>query len=308
MLDCIPQFQTTLDCMSDNRQTTLNRLISGIHEAIALPSSAFELVQLVNSREVTPSELSDVIRQDPALATKVLSRANSSHYGLSHSITDLTHAINLLGLNEIRNLALTLGMGQQFSTPKKAGRFCRESLWHHSVMVACVAESLAVKVNHLTPEVFYTAGLLHDLGWILMDHYMPRPFQQTLALIKSGTRRELAEKRVFTIEHTLLGAALGEKWNLPEEVLCAMLYHHQPHSYEGPHQALVNAVSIANYFVDQHVLFSVGFSTAQFPGDDIFLTVGMDGQQSQTMIENLPNLLNRAEELSNTSGDPIPLN
>ena len=122
--------------MSQNRQTTLNRLITGIHEAVALPSSAFELVNLVNSPEVAPSELSDVIRQDPALATKVLSRVNSCHYGLTHSITDLTHAINLLGFNEIRNLALTLGMGQQFSTPKKAGRFCRESLgitasWSH---------------------------------------------------------------------------------------------------------------------------------------------------------------------------------
>jgi putative nucleotidyltransferase with HDIG domain len=307
MLDCIPQFQSTLANMSDRRRQTLDRLISGIHDVVALPDSTFQLLDLVNSPDVAPSELTDVIRQDPALAARVLSRVNSSKYGLSHSITDLSHAINLLGIKEIRNLALTLGMGSRFATPRKAGNFCRESLWHHSVMVACVAESLALKVKASNPSVFYTAGLLHDLGWILMDHYMPQSFMQTLALIQSGTRREQAEKQVFTIEHTLLGAALGEKWHLPPEVLCAMLYHHQPKSYQGKHAALVNAVSIANYFVDQHVLYSVGFSTTQFPGDDVFLTIGMNSRQSQNLIASLPDLLEQAKGLAHEQTAEAPI-
>ncbi len=307
MLDCIPQFQSTLANMSDRRRQTLDRLISGIHDVVALPDSTFQLLDLVNSPDVAPSELTDVIRQDPALAARVLSRVNSSKYGLSHFITDLSHAINLLGIKEIRNLALTLGMGSRFATPRKAGNFCRESLWHHSVMVACVAESLALKVKASNPSVFYTAGLLHDLGWILMDHYMPQSFMQTLALIQSGTRREQAEKQVFTIEHTLLGAALGEKWHLPPEVLCAMLYHHQPKSYQGKHAALVNAVSIANYFVDQHVLYSVGFSTTQFPGDDVFLTIGMNSRQSQNLIASLPDLLEQAKGLAHEQTAEAPI-
>ena len=293
--------------MSNRRRQTLDRLIGGIHDVVALPNSTFQLLELVNSPDVAPSELTDVIRQDPALATRLLSRVNSSKYGLSHSITDLGHAIHLLGIKEIRNLALTLGMGSQFATRRKAGKFCRESLWHHSVMVACVAESLALKVNDPNPSVFYTAGLLHDLGWILMDHYMPQSFLQTLAPIQSGTRREHAEKQVFTIEHTLLGAALGEKWQLPPEVLCAMLYHHQPRSYQGKHAALVNAVSIANYFVDQHVMHSVGFSTTQFPGDDVFLTIGMDSRQSQNMISSLPDILEQAKGLSSEEQEEAPV-
>ena len=235
------------------------------------------------------------------MTAKILSQVNSSHYGLAHQVDDLSHAISLLGPKEIRTLAQTLNCAPLFSEKDEHPSFSRKELWRHCVVVGQIAQHIGELIGHGEPGVFYTAGVLHDLGWALMDQSLKRHFHQVLEQIESGAERSAAEVEVFTFDHTQLGAFVSEKWNLPAVVTAAIQHHHDPAGYAGDHQAVVNGVAIANYFADQNGASSLKSATVTFPGDDVFLAIGLGAKQSQSILEEIPSLIEKATQLSSNA-------
>ena len=134
-----------------------------------------------------------------------------------------------------------------------------------------------------------------------MDQSLKRHFHQVLEQIESGAERSAAEVEVFTFDHTQLGAFVSEKWNLPAVVTAAIQHHHDPAGYAGDHQAVVNGVAIANYFADQNGASSLKSATVTFPGDDVFLAIGLGAKQSQSILEEIPSLIEKATQLSSNA-------
>src|SRR4051812_4997615 len=166
--------------MTEERRLALERLFARIGDVTTLPAAAQKVLKLTEDENADPEKLREAIQGDPVLVARILRRLNSSYYALSQKISDLKTAVGLLGLREIRNLALTVFVSRVFEGDAVHGTYNRENLWAHSVGVA-VASRLVARVCGLSGcEEAYIGGLLHDIGLILLDQTLRRHFHKLI--------------------------------------------------------------------------------------------------------------------------------
>ena len=129
--------------ISSERREALERLFQHIGTVASLPASGQRVLSLTENESTSSEELRDAIQGDPVLVARILRRLNSSYFGLSHRITDVRTAVSLLGVREIRNLAITVFISKLFEEDGSYGIYRREGLWSHSVSVGVCARLVA---------------------------------------------------------------------------------------------------------------------------------------------------------------------
>jgi HD-like signal output (HDOD) protein len=284
--------------MTEERRLALERLFARIGEVASLPAAAERVLQITDSESVDANELCEAIQNDPVLVARILRRLNSSYYALSQKISDLKTAIGLLGLREIRNLALTVFVSRIYEGGESYGTYNRENLWSHSVGVG-VASRLVARVCGLSGcEEAYIAGLLHDLGLILIDQSLSRHFQKLIDSIDEKTPTYIVESRMLAFDHAMLGGFVARRWNFPDSVADAIAFHHQPWCYDGQHKELVNVVAVANYLCSRAGVTSLGVHNCPPPPDDIYRGLGLDQVTLAIIWEELDAALEKASSLA----------
>lgn len=213
-----------------------------------LPETALELLTLVNEREPDMDRLIRVIGQDPPLAARILKLANSPLFGIEHRITSLSRAVLLLGPREIRDLALSLSVFESAGSGGDRRRSeNRPRLWKHSLTVGLLAETLARDEFSLGPG-FYVYGLIHDLGKVLVEAYLPDRFDLILEeLARTGRPWPEVEEGIMGFDHAVIGQALLDHWGLPESISQAVGWHHEPW-LAGNYQDQAGVLFMANLF------------------------------------------------------------
>jgi HD-like signal output (HDOD) protein len=297
----MPATQTTsatIAAIEPARRESLERLFGRMEQVAALPSIAQRVMQLTDSENVRADDLREAIQTDPILVARILRRLNSSYYSLSTKITDLRTAISLLGFREIRNLAMTVCLSRLFETPGHHGTYRREALWEHSVAVGAAARLVARVCGRGVPEEAYIAGLLHDLGIILIDQSLRRHFCQVISAISPTVPTCEVENRILSFDHALLGGFIASKWNLAEPVIDAIAYHHTSGEYPGPHKDLVHVVAIANYLCSRAGWTSLGVHNVVAPPDQVYAGLGLDQISLAIIWDELEPTLGRAESLA----------
>jgi HD-like signal output (HDOD) protein len=280
------------------RRESLERLFVRMEQVAALPSIGQRVLQLTDSENVRADELREAIQTDPILVARILRRLNSAYYGLSTKITDLRTAISLLGFREIRNLAMTVCMSRLFETNGSHGTYRREALWEHCVAVGAASRLVSRVCGRGVPEEAYIAGLLHDLGIILIDQSLRRHFCQIVSSISPTVTTCEAENRILSFDHALLGSFIAAKWNLAEPVVDAIAYHHYSGDYQGPHRDLVHVVAIANYLCSRAGWTSLGVHNVAPPPDQVYAGLGLDQISLAIIWDELEPTLGRAETLA----------
>lgn len=288
----------TIEAIEPARRESLERLFARMEQVAALPSIGQRVLQLTDSDNVKPDELREAIQTDPILVARILRRLNSSYYSLSTKITDLRTAISLLGFREIRNLAMTVCMSRLFETNGNHGTYRREALWEHCVAVGAAARLVARVCGRGVPEEAYIAGLLHDLGIILIDQSLRRHFCQVVSMVGPSLTTCEAENRILSFDHALLGGFIASKWNLAEPVIDAIAYHHNSGEYHGPHCDLVYVVAIANYLCSRAGWTSLGVHNVAPPPDQIYAGLGLDQISLAIIWDELEPTLSRAGSLA----------
>lgn len=284
--------------MSDERRLALEKLFARIGEVASLPAAAEKVLRITDNENADPEQLCEAIQSDPVLVARVLRRLNSSYYALSQRISDLKTAIGLLGLREIRNLALTVFVSRIFDGGAVHGTYNRDNLWAHSVGVA-VASRLVARVCGLAGcEEAYIAGLLHDIGLILLDQTLRRHFHRLIDSINEQTPTHVIESRMLAFDHAMLGGFVTRRWNFPDAVADAITFHHQPLSYDGPHKELVNVVAVANYLCSRAGVTSLGVQNCPPPPDEIYRGLGLDQVTLAIIWEELDAALEKAASLA----------
>ena len=212
-------------------QTFLNDLAEARQD---LPISAALLRDLfAQTRDDSTLSLEDVgktISQDQTLTAKVLALANSAFYGLQAKITNVSRATALLGLKEIRNLVISLGimsLAKKFKLPQK---FDIQEYWRHNLATGIIAKVLALKIGSPDAQDMFTAGLLHDFGILLTAIYSPEDWKAIRRIhAKAGDMAYTqAEDQHWGIEHGLIGSMTLDAWNLPPELTEPVNWHHTP--------------------------------------------------------------------------------
>jgi HD-like signal output (HDOD) protein len=213
-------------------------------ELPTLPAVAKRLITMAVNDQSRVSELCDIIGQDPSIAIKVLRAANSAFYALRMEVTSIRHAIVLLGMSEVRRIALGSVLGERVMTVSQEVRPHAEALWQHLLATAVISQDLTPGGEE-DPDL-YTLGLLHDIGWLILLAQAPKVFQ---TLAEEGNRTRQETEKLWGVDHQLWGARLAEKWGLPEPFQIVALRHHEPLEENQPPEYLLR-VTLANYLVN----------------------------------------------------------
>ncbi len=221
----------------------VNLLLGKVSELLALPFSVSRVIQLCNSPTTSATDLVQPIRVDPALASMILRRANSVAYGGREPCSSTQQAVVRIGIRETRNIAATFSVFDMFSTQTRSFGFNRFWFWLHALTVASAAQFLARRLKLGQPEDAFLAGLLHDIGKMVLDDFLNTDFQAAVA--KAGLEAipiRKAELAIFETDHAFVGGKVAEQWKLPEFVCSAISEHHQYSKFAAEKSLSLSAV------------------------------------------------------------------
>lgn len=224
----------------------LEYVLNRIQALPPLPTSALRVIALTKNPATTVRELETVIAQDPALAAGMLRQANSSYYGYARRISSLQEAIVVLGFQATQGLAMVSAVAPLLKTRLDGYDIEQEGLWKHSLLTAMTAKRICQKLKLPFGDVAFTAGLLHDIGKLIISIYVQEVGPYLLKKVSEANLSYVElEEKVIGYNHATVGGLLAKRWNLPEDLVSAISYHHSP-SGAGNYIELASVIHVAN--------------------------------------------------------------
>ncbi|MDD2721600.1 MAG: HDOD domain-containing protein [Gallionella sp.] len=204
------------------------RLASAVEKMPAFPKSVQRILELTGDINCDPRELIQVIEKDPVMTMKLLRILNSAYFSFSKQITSVNQSVVYLGLNTVKNLALSFAAMGTLPRQNAAG-FDVERYLLHSLTTANLARTLCQRYgkDDTDPGDCYIAGLLHDFGKVVFAQFLAEEFRRALALsAEQSMPLYLAEREVIGTDHTVVGGMLVEKWQFPQQLVNNIRHHH----------------------------------------------------------------------------------
>ncbi|MDH5667924.1 MAG: HDOD domain-containing protein [Nitrospira sp.] len=242
--------------MTTFNPTDLRNRIEKLGDLPTLPHIVQRLTAMIGRPTVSAEEIGSLIEKDQVLAAKVLRLANSPFYGFPSRIASVPHAVIVLGLNVVKGLTLC---ASALNIMKEAGM---DQLWRHSLGVAITANVLATRLAIKNPEELFVAGLLHDLGKVVLYVQWPEVGSSIKAVQRADRERSLfnVEKEVTGLSHADIGGCMAGAWHLPITLREPILYHHHP--------GLAKEATLQTAIVHVADILVKGLACGN-PGDDI---------------------------------------
>ncbi|MEI8095391.1 MAG: HDOD domain-containing protein [Spirochaetales bacterium] len=262
-------------------------LVGYIDRMPALPTSIGKVLEICQRPNAQPADLNRVISLDPVLLARVMKLINSAYYGLNQEVTSLVRAIIMLGLNTVKNLALsTAVLGTVNTGGTKSAVLNLDGFWLHSLCVGVTAKHIARArgITSTDVENYFFCGLLHDIGKVPLNNRAPEDY--LTALSASANQRiplHQAEAQQLEFTHCEAGALIIRTWKLSDDILDVVSWHHDPQNYSGPHGDLVNTVVLADYFAN---ILEIGFSGNRFPlvpPAEVYKSLGLSWGQIEAL-------------------------
>lgn len=239
---------------------TPEQLAAGVEDLPSLPAIVMELLGDIEQQDVDISVLAKKVSYDQALTAKTLRLANAPSFGLQVKVTTIQQAITFLGFQTTRNLITAAALTGCFPNGRCPG-FDDKAFWRHSIATAACARALARRLR-FNPDVAFTAGLLHDIGRLMLVTAYPAAYGDVLAWrVDRGGEWQDAERAVLGLDHVDAGIALAEHWHFSDTMRQAIAYHHAPQTPGAGFLAAI--VHVANAIV--HALDLAGEADDSVP-------------------------------------------
>ena len=246
---------------NNNRERYLKRIKAYISRMPSLSTTVVKVLETCNDPRASANDLQRVISLDPVLTGRVLKLINSAYYSLGFPISSLTRAIVMLGLNTVKNLALSFAILENLKGKGTFGVFSSNDFWTHSLCVGVVAKLLAAHKGEGAQglESFFVAGLLHDLGKIPLNRQFPEEYYRVweTAGQDQDTLRH-SEIKLLSIDHCAVGSMIAHKWRLGSALVEALSHHHDPDKCAEDARDFVYIVALANQFTNYLNIGSAG--------------------------------------------------
>jgi len=208
-------------------QTFLKKLDS-IPDIPTLPNIVIEVNKMLQDYDTSIKKLGNIIEKDQAMVTKILRLVNSSFYGFRSKIKNISHAIIILGFNTIKNAVVSVSIIKTFSGKKTFGGFEITDFWRHSIAVAVTSMYLSEQTKLDSPDDCFVAGLLHDIGKVVLSQHFTESFSQVWKSVKEdGLSFFEAEQKLLPVNHARIGGYLAKKWQFPVSLIDTITHHHQ---------------------------------------------------------------------------------
>lgn len=295
------------------------QLISRIRQCPTLPSLptiAMEVLELAQKEEVDIAEIARIISRDPALSSKILRTVNSSFYGRSQSISQVSQALVILGLQSVKTLVLGFSLVSNLHQSKSKG-FKHLDYWKRSIYAATAAKTIAAKAHIVQAEECFLAALLQDLGMLVLDQVLKEDYGPINEAAPTHQQLVTAERSALGMTHAEVTGFLAETWKLPPLLSVPMKHHHDPQTVSDPSLRKLSEVSYlaglcADVFVDENAASAIGevrkfcherFKMSEADCDAMMAEVGNRTKEVAPLFEiklgkasNFDEILKRANE------------
>ena len=231
----------------------LRELVSKLESLPTLPTLYADLIHELDKDEPSVARIGQLVSEDMALTAKILQLVNSAFFGLSGQVSSATNAVGLLGLDIIKALVLSTHVLSKFQTDLLNVTDV-EYLWKHSLTVAGYAKAIALmeKANQRAVDECFTAGLLHDLGKLILASAMNGKYGEVLSRIREkGTNLVAAEIEVLGCSHAEVAAYLMSLWGLPDNVIEGVAWHYHPSESAKSEFSTVATTHVATVYDEQ---------------------------------------------------------
>lgn len=260
-----------------------------------LPQAVSSVLKLADDPNASPRDLEKVIERDPAITAKILRVANSSYYG-GNRIPTIGRAISFLGMNSVRSLVVGVAFQQMISGRSASSQFDKVAYWQHSLAVATACRIFGKIVIPTRAEELYCIGMMHDIGKLILDRFMPEVYDVALAEAKAfNLPLHKVEMEKLGFDHAEVGGLLAKKWGLGTMAIHAVKFHHNP-AEDGEYFETTSIVSIANDLAHQ-AGFDNGMPGVEYEVDqEVFATLGLPEEQLKIIGEVMSQEVAKAQD------------
>ncbi len=233
---------------------SVSDILKSIDYLPAFNQTVHKALQLIQKDTYSNKELADIIKFDASLTANILKISNSALYAKSNKIHDIGTALSFLGKQQLFSLLSIVATKQYFSNTISGYEINAGELWNHNLSVAVLTESLAYYEKDVDKSILFTAGLLHDIGKIILNTWVQSEWQRIMDLVEKESYDFIsAEKKILGYTHAHIGGAILKQWNLPLPIINAAKHHHDESLFDDP---VVRLVCLADFLT-----FAMGYMT-----------------------------------------------
>jgi putative nucleotidyltransferase with HDIG domain len=222
-------------------------IVQTIDRLPPLPAIIHQALQRINDPQSSAQDVVEIIQFDQGITSQVLKVCNSAYFNLRRQVHSLKEALVLVGFNTLMQILLNKSFHGVLSRPCQGYDLDTGALWRHSVSCALLTEIVARRIQREPDSRLFTAGLLHDMGKVVLSAYVRETFAAIKVLVgEQGYSFLAAEREVLGIDHAELGGLIAEKWEFPPSIIAAVRYHHTPWLSQDDFSELVGLTHLAN--------------------------------------------------------------
>lgn len=274
-------------------------LISDFGNLPAPSPSVVKLINLLNRPDTDADDVVEVVEQDPVLSAKLLGVCNSAAFATSEPVASTKQAVLFLGYREVYRLIVAIGFGGPLARSLPGYAIQDGELWHHSLMTGLITQAVLQETGTklFDSSVAYTAGLIHDIGKIVLGAVLDADTQSRLLerIEETGCSRLEAEREMLETDHSEVGAALLRQWQLPAPLVEAAANHHQP--VTTPRAQLSAVVHLADC-VAHEAGAAPGWHPYAVRADEAAAqSLGLDAEKHERVLLASQDLAEKADEL-----------
>ncbi len=276
-------------------QETIRKTLESISTIPTLSIVIEKLARLLQNPQTSAEEIGKAITMDQALASKVLKLVNSAFYGFPGKIGTITHAVVILGFSTVKNIVLTASIFDAFSSRKDhSSEFSMENFWMHSIACGAASQTIAKHIGFKEKEECFIAGLIHDIGKIILCHYFPEEFDCVFQTARhNGVLFYESEKQTIGITHEEIGGIITQRWNLPAGLQKAVQFHHAP-SDAQEFYTLTGIVHSADILVRALDIGNGGDDKIPIMSDAVWKDLGLENLALQSVFQDIDEEFDKA--------------
>ena len=272
----------------DFKKLTPPQIEQCLHALLPVPQVALKVLRMIHDSYCSMQDVSEEVRQDQVISAGVIRLCNSAFIAPRTKVDSIDRALVLLGEKKLLQIVVSSALKRFFSDSGKGYSLCKGGLFQHALMVALVAEELARFTGKTSPDIAYTAGLLHDIGKVVLDQYVASayPFFYRRTLVE-GIDLCSTETDLFGVTHPEVGGRLSESWSLPENLIDTIRYHHVPEQATIQPE-LTHLVYLADLLMSR---FRVGHDLERLNTDTLALSlqaVGLSPSEFPVIVDLIP--------------------
>ncbi|MFZ6817239.1 HDOD domain-containing protein [Undibacterium sp. Ji22W] len=231
---------------SNDDQISIEEVINKINTLPMLPELAREMLNDLNNDDISLETIAEKVSMDPSIAAKVIQLANTSYYGNNSKVVTIQQAVSMLGTKILKNLIRTNIFTNNLPVARCRG-FDNKAFWRHNIATAICAELIS-RTLHMKQDFAFTAGLLHDIGRLVLVSKFPQKYEHVIRCAKENDCSLLdAERAILGVDHVGVGLILALQWNFSDAIQDAIRGHHAPDDKEL--NSVASIIHVANSIV-----------------------------------------------------------